>query len=148
MAQIELRPDMGKAKAAAQHWIGDFRTFFLKHNVLGLAVGVVIGGAVGKVVSGVVDDLVMPIVGVMLPGGEWRTAQFVLSGANAIKYGDLIGRVIDFAIVAAVVFIILKALIERDKPAPALAVPTKACPECLEAIPSAARRCRACGSPV
>jgi large conductance mechanosensitive channel len=147
MAHLELPADMGKAKAAAQHWVGDFRAFLLKHNVLGLAVGVVIGGAVGKVVAGIVDDVIMPVVGLVLPGGEWRTAQVVLSGTNAIKYGDLIGRVIDFTIVAAVVFTIIKTLIERDKPAPASA-PTKTCPECLESIPAAARRCRACTSPL
>ncbi len=148
MAHLELQADVGKAKAAAQHWVGDFRAFLLKHNVLGLAVGVVIGGAVGKVVAGIVDDVIMPVVGILLPGGEWRTAQLVLSGTNAIKYGDLIGRVIDFAIVAAVVFILIKALIDRDRPAPAAPAATKTCPECLEAIPAAARKCRACASAV
>jgi len=143
MAEIELPAQVGKAKAAAQDWIGGFRTFLLKHNVLGLAVGVVIGGAVGKVISGLVDDLIMPLLGLVLPGGEWRNAQLVLSGTNAIKYGDLIGRLVDFTIVAAVVYTVVKALIERDKPAPAAT--TKACPECLETIPVAARRCRACG---
>jgi len=88
----------------------------------------------------------MPIVGLLMPGGEWRSAELVLSGKNALKYGDLLGRLIDFSIVAAVVFFILKAFIKEQKPAPA--APTKTCPHCLETIPEAARRCRACTSAV
>jgi large conductance mechanosensitive channel len=119
----------------------EFREFLLKQNALALAIGVIIGAAVGKVVSGLVDDIIMPIVGVVMPGGEWRNAQIVLSGNNAIKYGDLLGRLVDFVIVALVVFLIVKALLEKP---PA----TRNCPECLELIPIGARRCRACGSQV
>jgi large conductance mechanosensitive channel len=119
----------------------EFREFLLKQNALALAVGVIIGAAVGKVVSGLVDDIIMPIVGVVMPGGDWRNAQIVLSGNNALKYGDLLGRLVDFVIVALVVFVIVKALLEKP---PA----TRSCPECLELIPVAARRCRACGSQV
>jgi|SRR4051812_3530273 large conductance mechanosensitive channel len=121
-----------------------FREFLLKQNAFALAVGVIIGAAIGRVVSGIVDDLVMPIIGVVLPGGEWRNAAIPLSGQNAIKYGDLAGRLVDFLLVALVVFLLTKAFIE--KPAPA--ANTKSCPECLEAIPLAARKCRACGSAV
>jgi large conductance mechanosensitive channel len=123
--------------------VSDFKSFLIKQNALALAVGVVIGGAIGKVVSGIVEDVIMPIVGVMLPGGEWRTAQVVLSGTNAIKYGDLIGRLVDFVIVAFVIFVIVKALIKE-----APAAPTKACPQCLESLPVAAKKCRACASAV
>jgi len=133
---------VGHPPGAAMGMITEFRDFLVKHDVLALAVGVVIGASVGKVVSGIVDDLIMPVVGVILPGGEWHTAELVLSGKNAIKYGDLLGRVVDFAIVAAVVFLILKAFIRKAPAAPA----TKACPQCLETIPLAATRCRACTS--
>lgn len=122
----------------------EFREFLLKQNAFALAVGVVIGAAVGKVVSGIVEDVVMPIVGLVLPGGEWRNAQIVLSGQNAIKYGDLVGRIIDFFVVAVVVFLLIKAFLEKPAAAPA----TKSCPQCLELIPAAARKCRACGSQV
>ncbi|HET7755180.1 MAG TPA: large conductance mechanosensitive channel protein MscL [Anaeromyxobacteraceae bacterium] len=134
------------SKAAQTHLAG-FREFLLKQNALALAIGVVIGGAMGRVVSGIVDDVIMPIVGVILPGGEWRNAQLVLSGSNAIKYGDLLGRILDFIIVAAVVYFVTKAILERNQPAPAAAT-TRTCPECLDPIPIAARRCRACGSQV
>ena len=123
-----------------------FREFLLKQNALALAIGVIIGAAMGRVVSGVVDDLLMPVIGLIMPGGDWRTAQVTLSGTNALKYGDLIGRVIDFVIVAAVVYFVAKAFIEKE--APAKAPDTKTCPECLETIPIGARRCRACGSAV
>jgi large conductance mechanosensitive channel len=138
----------GKAAAAAKGMVAEFKSFLVKHNVLALAIGVVIGAAVGKVVSGIVDDIIMPIVGVLMPGGEWRSAELVLSGKNAIKYGDLLGRLIDFTIVAAVVFFILKAFIKEQKPALAPAPATKTCPQCLETIPEAARKCRACASAV
>jgi large conductance mechanosensitive channel len=124
--------------------VSDFKEFLVKQNALALAVGVVIGGAIGKVVSGIVDDIIMPIVGVLLPGGEWRNAQLVLSGTNAIKYGDLIGRIIDFVIISLVIFLIVKALIKPPPPGPA----TKACPQCLETIPAAAKKCKACTSAV
>ena len=122
---------------------GEFREFLLKQNALALAVGVVIGAAIGKVVAGLVEDLIMPILGLALPGGDWRNAQLALSGNNAIKYGDFVGRIVDFVIVSLAVFFIVKALIKQPPP-PA----TKECPECLETIPQAARRCRACSSVV
>jgi len=105
------------------------------------------GAAVGKVVSGVVDDLIMPVVGVVLPGGDWRNAQVVLSGNNAIKYGDFVGRLVDFVIVALVVFAIVKGLL-AEKAKPSGPPTTKECTQCLEVVPVAARKCRACASPL
>lgn len=127
----------------------DFREFLLKQNALALAIGVVIGAAVGKVVGAIVDDVIMPIVGLLLPGGEWRTWEIPLTHdaagkvTNAIKYGDLLGRFVDFAIVALVVFFVAKALIKAPPPAP-----TKTCPRCTEALPAAATRCKFCTSDV
>lgn len=128
----------------------DFKKFLLQTNALALAVGVVIGAAVGKVVSSIVSDLLMPVIGLAMPGGTWREMSFVLSRkpdgspANAITYGAFLGNVLDFLIVAMAVFVITKALL---KPPPASAPNTKECPECKEIIPVAARKCRACASP-
>jgi large conductance mechanosensitive channel len=129
----------------------EFKEFLLKTNALALAVGVIIGGAVGKVVSSLVSDVMMPVIGLVIPGGAWRDLKFVLTTKpdgtplNAVTYGQFIGSIVDFVIVAFVVFVVTKALL---KPAPAPpAPPTKGCRECLETIPAAATRCRACGSP-
>ncbi len=132
--------------------LDEFKKFLLQTNALALAVGVIIGAAVGKVVSSLVSDILMPVVGLLIPGGAWRDLKFVLSTkpdgtpGNAITYGAFIGSVVDFVIIAACVFLITKSLL---KPAPATAAPaTKTCPECLETVPAAARKCRACGSAV
>lgn len=132
--------------------IEDFKKFLLQTNAMALAIGVIIGGAVGKVVSSLVSDLLMPVIGLAIPGGAWRELKLVLSAkpdgspANALTYGAFIGSVVDFTIIAAVVFMITKAFL---KPAPAAPAPaTKACPECLENIPKAAHKCRMCGSAV
>src|SRR5438067_1559302 len=118
--------------------MSEFRAFLTKSNALALAVGVIIGAATGKVVSAVVEDLLMPIIGLVLPaGGDWRERQLILSQAsdgkgpvNAIKYGHLLGTIVDFAFIALVVFLITKALL---KPAPeAAAEPSKNCPYCKE----------------
>lgn len=131
----------------------DFKAFLTKSNALALAVGVIIGAATGKVVSAIVDDLLMPIVGMVLPAGDWREARIVLKSVkapdgtvteSALQYGHLIGTFVDFIIIAFVVFMVTKALL-KPEPEPA-GPPTRECPECLETVPSAARRCRACGS--
>jgi large conductance mechanosensitive channel len=129
--------------------LGDFKKFLLQTNALALAIGVIIGGAVGKVVSSLVSDILMPVIGIAIPGGAWREQKIVLSQnpdgtvANAITYGAFLGNIIDFVIIAFVVYLITKSLL---KPGPA--APTKTCPACLEVIPAGATRCRACTSPV
>src|SRR5690349_15244192 len=106
----------------------EFREFLLKQNALALAIGVIIGAAIGKVVSSIVEDLLMPVISPIMPSGNWREAQIVLGKSvdaagketiNAIKYGHLFGNLIDFIIVAFVVYLIGKMFM---KPAPAPAV--------------------------
>jgi large conductance mechanosensitive channel len=128
----------------------DFRDFLFKQNALALAVGVIIGAAIGRVVQSIVGDLLMPIIGLAMPGGDWREAKIVLSEAvgkdgkpviSSINYGAFVGTVIDFAIVAFVIFMILRVAIKPETP-PA----TKTCSFCGETVPQAATRCRACTS--
>ena len=129
----------------------EFKKYLLSTNALALAVGVIIGGAVGKVVSSLVGDVLMPVIGLVIPGGAWRDLRFVLSAkpdgtpANALTHGAFLGSVVDFVIIAFVVFMITKSML---KPAPAAAATTKQCPDCMETIPKAARKCRMCGSAV
>jgi large conductance mechanosensitive channel len=129
-----------------------FRDFLLKQNALALAVGVIIGAAIGKVVASLVADILMPLISLGLPAGDWRAAKIVLSetvGAdgkttvNAINYGTFAGTVIDFVIVAFAVFMIVRYIL---RPAPD--APTKVCEFCRETIPAEAKKCRACTSPV
>src|SRR5947209_8465409 len=103
-----------------------FREFLLKNNVVALAIAVIVGGAVGKVVSSLAADLIMPMVSLALPHGEWRAAKLVLSktvgpdgkeAVNALNYGTFFGNVVDFLIIAFVIYLMTKALI-RDAPAP------------------------------
>jgi large conductance mechanosensitive channel len=126
--------------------IAEFRGFLTKTNALALAVGVIIGAAVGNVVSALAADVLMPIISLFLPGGDWRQAKYVIhatkTSESAILYGHFLGTLIDFVVIAFVVFLIVKALVKPVAAPPAQ--PMKACPECLEMIPAAARRCRAC----
>jgi len=130
----------------------EFKEFLLKQNAIALAIGVIIGAGIGKVVAAVADDVINPVVGLLLPAGDWRNAKIVLSRAtdaagkvteNAIAYGDLIGRIVDFTIIAIVVFAITKAFLPRPG-----APTTKECPECREIVPKDARRCKACTQPL
>lgn len=131
----------------------DFRNFLLKSNAFALAIGVIIGAATGKVVSAIVADLLMPVISLLIPSGSWREAQLVLSQTtgpdgkpvlNALRYGDVLGNLVDFVIIAAVVFMLTKALIGEEPAAPP--PPSKTCGECKETVAIDARRCKWCGS--
>jgi len=120
--------------------LNEFRAFLTKSNALALAIGVIIGAAVSNVVTAVANDILMPFISIILPAGDWRQAKWIIHGTNAILYGHFLGVAIDFIIIALIVFMITKAVL---RPSPA---PTKTCPQCLETVPAAATRCRACTS--
>jgi large conductance mechanosensitive channel len=120
-------------------------------NAMSLALGVIIGGAIGKVVGSLTSDVLMPVLSLVIPGGSWRNAEFVLKrdemGAvvNSIKAGSFFGTLVDFLIIALVIQWLTKMLV---KPAPAVsaAPEMKTCPECKELVLAAARRCKHCGA--
>jgi len=90
-----------------------FRAFLLETNALALAIAVVIGAAIGKLVSTIVAGLIMPLIGIVLPGGEWRQIKIVLdSKGNAILVGEVVGAALDFVIIALFVFIIAKKILK------------------------------------
>jgi len=135
--------------------IKGFKDFLFKNNVLALAVAVIVGGAVGKVVSSLAADLIMPLISLVLPSGEWRTAKLVLSrtvGAdgketvNALNYGTFFGNVVDFLIIAFVVYMLTKSLIKEAPAAPP--PPSKTCPRCKETVAMDASRCKFCTSEI
>ena len=130
----------------------EFREFLFKQNALALAVGVIIGAAAGRVVTSLVSDMLMPVISLIMPHGDWQASKIVLSKTvgpdgkdvvNSINYGTFAGTILDFIIVAFVVFQIIRWIV---KPAPAAA--TKPCPYCKETIPADATKCRACTSAV
>ena len=88
----------------------EFKTFIAQGNVLDLAIGVIIAGAFGKITSSLVDDIIMPIVGIFLGGVDFSTLA-VKVGEAQIKYGNFIQVIINFLIIAWVVFMVIKAAI-------------------------------------
>lgn len=118
--------------------IKGFKEFLLKNSVLALAIGFIMGAATGKVVSSLVADIVMPVISIVLPGGEWRTAKLAL-GRSSVSYGNFFGNVVDFVVISFVVYVITKALIKEAAPAAA-----KKCPRCTESIAVEATKCKFC----
>jgi large conductance mechanosensitive channel len=88
----------------------EFMDFIGKAGVLGLAIGFIMGTYIGKVVSALVQDIIMPIPGALIPGGEWRKAVISLPLGQGLNFafGDFVGVIVDFLIVALVVFIIAR----------------------------------------
>ena len=100
----------------------EFKKFVMRGNVLDMAVGVIVGGAFGKIVTSLVNDLLMPIIGALFGGGDFKSLKIVLSPAvldeagevvkaeAAITYGNFIQTVVDFLIVAFCIFLVVKAV--------------------------------------
>ncbi len=149
MSTAARRPPLfQKAEAETKSFWAEFKGFALTGNVVDLAVAVVIGGAFGKIISAFVADVIMPIVALVLPSGDWRASGVVLRHAAdpkndvVLRWADLLGAILDFGIIAFVLFLVVSKLLHaRQKPTQPT---TKTCPFCLETIPKAATRCRAC----
>ena len=130
----------------------EFKDFAVKGNVMDMAVGIIIGAAFGKIVSSLVSDVIMPPIGLLLGNVDFSSLAFTLKEATAsapavtIKYGVFINTIIDFVIVAFVIFLMIKQINRLKKSAPAPAVVTKDCPLCLMSIPLKATRCGHCTS--
>ena len=93
----------------------EFKEFAMKGNVMDLAVGVIIGAAFGKIVTSLVNDILMPLIGTLL-GGNFETKVVTINGAT-IKYGMFIQAIVDFLIIALIIFILVKAMNKLKKPA-------------------------------
>ena len=119
----------------------DFKTFLMKENFIALALAVVLGAAVNKVVQALVDDFIMPVVGAVTPGGDWQKATWDV-GSMKFGVGDFLSVLINFIIIALVVWRIAKVF---EKPAPP-AAPGRSCQFCKMPIDPAATRCPHCTS--
>lgn len=141
----------------------EFKEFISKGSVMDLAVGVIIGGAFSKIVSSLVDDIIMPLVGLLLggadisnyfvtlDGGKYATlAEAQEAGAATLNYGVFLNRIIDFLIIAFVLFLIIKSINKAraltKKPEAEAAPTTKECPYCKSTIDINATRCPNCTS--
>ena len=137
----------------------DFREFAMRGNVVDLAVGVIIGAAFGGIVTSLVNDVIMPPIGqivgnvdfkdlfVALNGQTYKSlAEAKTAGAPVIAYGAFLNTVLNFLIVAFVIFLMLKQINRLKKPEPVAAATTKECPYCISGIPLKAVRCPNCTS--
>ena len=137
----------------------EFKEFAMKGNVVDMAIGIIIGGAFGKIVSSLVGDVLMPPIGKLMGNLDFTNLFLTLNGqtypslkaakdagAPTVNYGMFINTVIDFVIVAFVIFMLVKQMNRLNKEAPAAAATTKECPYCLSQIALKATRCSACTS--
>ena len=140
----------------------EFKAFAMKGNVMDLAVGVIIGGAFGKIVASLVNDIFMPLIS-LLTGGTNVSGLFIQLGDSAVpvasidqakelgvatfNYGMFIQNVIDFVIIALVIFLFIKAMSKMQKPAPA-AKPARLCDYCKQEVAKEATRCPHCTSDI
>ncbi len=125
----------------------DFKAFIMRGNVMDLAVGVIIGAAFGKIVSSLVSDMLMPVISLISGGVNLAGLKVQIGGTDAkpvfLTYGSFVQATIDFLIIAAVVFLLVRAVSKLKKPT---APTTKNCPFCTMAVGLAATRCPHCTS--
>ena len=120
-------------------FLNEFKTFAMRGNVVDMAVGVIVGGAVGKIVSSLVDDIIMPPIGFLLGGVNFKDLSIKLGEklaedgktmeAVTLNYGNFIQQTVDFLIIAFCVFLLVKAVMKftkknEEEPAPAKPEPT------------------------
>jgi len=125
--------------------LNEFKTFIMRGNVMDLAIAVIIGGAFGKIISSLVTDILMPVIGLIIGGIDFTGLAFTLGSAK-VTYGSFINNIIDFLIIALVIFLMVKGINSlQKKPAPAEPT-TKECPHCFTTISIKATRCPNCTS--
>ena len=122
----------------------EFREFAIRGNVMDLAVAVIIGGAFGKIITSLVGDVLMPLIGLILGGVNFSELAFTV-GAAVVKWGAFVQSIIDFVIIAFVIFMLVRAMnrLKREEP---VTPTTKECPHCFTTIPLKAIRCPNCTS--
>ena len=135
--------------------VKDFKEFVARANVIDLAVGVIIGAALGKIVTSLVEGIIMPPIGLLLGKVDFASLSLVLDHSKGVPvsladakakaipvvaYGAFINDIVNFAIIAFVIFLLVKIVNRIRKKDPS----TKDCPHCLTAIPLAATRCSGC----
>lgn len=141
----------------------EFKEFAMRGNVMDMAIGIILGAAFGKIVSSFLKDVLMPPIGMLLGGVDFGNLFYPLSdgtfatlaeaqeaGAATVNYGVFFNTVLDFAIVAFVIFMVIRTMnrLKKQEEAPPAEPTTKDCPHCLSSIPIKATRCAQCTSQV
>ena len=123
----------------------EFKDFAMRGNVMDLAIAVIIGGAFGKIIASLVQDILMPLIGLALGGVDFSDLSATVNGVD-ITYGLFIQAIVDFIIVAFVIFMLVRTINKmKEQPAPADPT-TKECPYCFTTVPIKATRCPHCTS--
>ncbi len=155
----KMKDAAGKGKSLA----GEFREFIMRGNVMDMAIGVIIGGAFQKIISSLVDDIIMPLIGLLTGGVDFNNKFICLdgssydtleaakeAGAATLNYGTFITVIINFILMALVIFFLVKFMNnmnnkfkKEEAEAPAT---TKICPRCKSEINIEATRCPHCTS--
>lgn len=130
-------------------FINEFKEFISRGNVMDMAVGIIIGGAFTSIVSSLVEDIINPILGIF-GGMDFSDLSITLVGDATLNYGKFITAVLNFLIMALIVFVLVKAMngfvAKMKKPAEEAAPTTKKCPFCKSEIAIDATRCPHCTS--
>ena len=141
--------------------IKEFKEFAMRGSLLDMAIGIIIGGAFGKIVTSFVNDIIMPPIGKLLGGTDFASLYINLSGqtfasleeaqaagAPTVNYGLFINSLLDFLIIALVIFFIIRGFnrLRKKEEEPPAEPTTKSCPYCITEIPLNAKRCPACTS--
>lgn len=150
---------LDEAQERTRGFIGEFKKFAMRGNVIDLAVGVVIGAAFGAIVNSIVGDIITPVIGIFtgqmnfkdrfwaLDGKEYESFEAAKKATSVIRYGNFIDTVIQFIIVAFVLFLVVRQINRLTKPqGPPPVATTKDCPFCFSVIPLKATRCAHCTS--
>lgn len=115
--------------------VSEFKEFITRGNVMDMAVGIIIGGAFTAIVQSLVNDLLMPVIGALFGGIDFTTLKYVIRAADeaagieeaAIKYGSFIQAIVNFLLIAIVIFLLVKGINKmrrkKEEPAPAPAAP-------------------------
>lgn len=94
--------------------ISEFKDFLKEYKIIGLAVAFIMGVAATALITALVNDIIMPLITPFVPGGEWKTAKLAL-GPFAFAWGDLVSAIINFVVIAFVVFLIAKLVLKEEK---------------------------------
>lgn len=139
----------------------EFKEFALRGSVLDLAIGVIIGTAFGKIITSLVNDVIMPPIGLLLGKVDFSSLYWNLSGtsyatladaqaagAPTINYGIFLNTIIQFIIIALVIFLLVRQINRLSKPQVAAEPDTRECPHCFTTISKKASRCPNCTSEI